>query len=296
MMAIQFTDSLSNQVDNNSALKTDVKVIRWDNGITSKTVDILAEEVPIALVYNGISHAVMMASPIDLYDFALGFSLTEGIIKSPSELYEFDRVSMDDGIELRLTISSRQMMTLKESRRSLIGITGCGICGKESITKAMEPIKKISESRLDFTRTINDKAIQNAVSMLEQNQPLQSQTGAYHGAAWCNINGDILLIREDVGRHNALDKLIGALHSLNYNISDGFVLVSSRASYEMVQKIAISSIRTLVSVSAPTALALSIAKRANIQLIGFARPNRHVHYSSLKSMTTINNAGLINEK
>ena len=266
-----------------AALQKNVSVTRWDNNITSETTDILAEEVAVALVFNGISHAVMMASPNDLFDFALGFSLTEGIIKSSSDIYEFDCVILDDGLELQLTIASRRMTTLKEKRRSLVGVTGCGICGSESIEQVMRPVKKIRNNTLNVTNTIRDQAIQTAVAMLEQHQPLQNQTGAHHGAAWCNLQGEIILIREDVGRHNALDKLIGAMHHLNINIAEGFVLVSSRASYEMVQKIAVSSISALVSVSAPTALALRIAKLANIQLIGFARPNRHVHYNATKS-------------
>jgi FdhD protein len=266
-----------------AALQKNVSVTRWDNNITSETTDILAEEVAVALVFNGISHAVMMASPNDLFDFALGFSLTEGIIKSSSDIYEFDCVILDDGLELQLTIASRRMTTLKEKRRSLVGVTGCGICGSESIEQVMRPVKKIRNNALNVTNTIRDQAIQTAVAMLEQHQPLQNQTGAHHGAAWCNLQGEIILIREDVGRHNALDKLIGAMHHLNINIAEGFVLVSSRAIYEMVQKIAVSSISALVSVSAPTALALRIAKLANIQLIGFARPNRHVHYNITKS-------------
>lgn len=298
MMAVCLTSALNTQRENASPDKKNISVLRWENGKNSLAVDTLAEEVAIALVYNGISHAVMMASPNDLYDFALGFSLTEGIIKSASELREFECMPTDDGIELRLTISSRRMMALKENRRSLIGITGCGICGKESMTKAMAPLKKITENPLNPLHKINDSAIQNAVALLEKNQPLQQQTGGYHGAAWCNLQGDIVLIREDVGRHNALDKLLGALHVLPFDRAAGFVLVSSRASYEMVQKIAISSICTLVSVSAPTALALKIAKAANIQLIGFARPQRHVHYNfaKLPTISTISNTGYPHEK
>lgn len=282
-MSYSLTDDFDEPVDNDLSSKSEITVRRFNNGKISTVTDVLALEIAVALVYNGISHAVMMASPNNLYDFALGFSLTEGIIESPIELKEFEKVNLDDGIELRLTITARRIMALKESRRSLVGITGCGLCGKESLDKAMTPIKNIEKNKHSKELAIGDIAIQHAVLNLNKNQPLQNKTGSYHGAAWCDENGNIVLVREDVGRHNALDKLIGAIKRLEIDTSNGFALVSSRASYEMVQKVAVSAINTLVSVSAPTSLALQVAKTANVELIGFARPNRHVHYHQIKT-------------
>ncbi|WP_211252197.1 formate dehydrogenase accessory sulfurtransferase FdhD [Marinobacterium jannaschii] len=254
--------------------KSDVTVSRWQHGEVSQADDTVAEEVAVALVYNGISHVVMMCTPDNLSDFALGFSLTEGIIQSPSELYEIDETEHPDGIGLQLTISAQRQAELKQKRRNLTGRTGCGLCGAESLQQAVRPATEVSRQA-----AISDEAVQQAVHQLEQHQPLQAATGACHGAAWCSAEGEILLVREDVGRHNALDKLIGALASSGTDRSRGFALVSSRASYEMVQKVTSAGIGTLVAVSAPTGLALRLARDANLQLIGFARPQRHVSYS-----------------
>jgi len=253
-----------------------VSVKRWQAGEHSVARDYLAEETAVALVYNGISHAVMMASPTDLADFALGFSLTEGIVQRPDEIYDLEVVQQSQGFELQLTISSQRLLALKQRRRNLTGRTGCGLCGAESLQQALRPIQ-----RLPDRPAICDQAFQKAISQLESLQPLQAQTGACHGAAWCDREGYIQWVREDVGRHNALDKLIGTLHSNDVNTNEGFVLISSRASYEMVQKAVAAGIGTLTAVSAPTALALEYAQQANLQLVGFARSQRHVTYHPL---------------
>ena len=237
--------------------------------------DNIAEEVAIALVYNGISHAVMMASPANLQEFCLGFSLSEGIINNASEMYDIELVPSEKGIEVRIEISSQRMMSLKSLRRSLTGRTGCGLCGSESLEQAIRPIKSVIPQVLP-----SSLVIQHALSQLSEHQKLQSLTGAVHGAAWCDDVGDIMLLREDVGRHNALDKLIGALALLKTNTDNGFVLISSRASYEMVQKVTSMNIATLVAVSAPTALAIKLATQAKLNLIGFARPSRHTLYTN----------------
>lgn len=255
-------------------LQSQVLVNRWQHGETSSAQDCVAEEVAVALVYNGISHVVMMTSPGDLADFALGFSITEGIFEHPRELYDIDIQQHDSGIEVRMTIAAQRFAALKQQRRNLTGRTGCGLCGAETLAQAIRPIQPLGN-----VQPISDGAIQRAVRQLDKNQPQQLATGACHGAAWCNRNGDIVLIREDIGRHNALDKLIGALKRSNRDLQDGFVLISSRASYEMVQKVTSVGIGSLVAVSAPTGLALRLAKDANLQLIGFARPQRHVTYS-----------------
>ncbi|MBN1005088.1 formate dehydrogenase accessory sulfurtransferase FdhD [Amphritea pacifica] len=254
-------------------------VTRWQQGQWLDALDSIAEEIPVAMVYNGISHVVMMASPCDLEDFALGFSLSEGIIKKPEEIYGLDLVMADPqslaaGIEVQISITTQRSMQLKQRRRNLTGRTGCGLCGAESLQQAIRPVKAVTTSPPP-----GPEAIEAALQRLTDKQPLQGITGACHGAAWCDNEGNIQLLREDVGRHNALDKLLGALQRKHTTLSEGFVLVSSRASYEMVHKAASGGISTLVAVSAPTGLALDLAKQAGLNLIGFARPGRHVVYN-----------------
>lgn len=246
----------------------------WQQGQTLEKLDNIAEESAIAFVYNGISHAVMMATPLDLKEFALGFSLSEGIVNKASEIFETEIIERKKGFEVNMKISSERMMSLKAHRRSLTGRTGCGLCGSESLDQAIRPTKKVTPQKLPSA-----KAIQCAVSQLDQHQPLQALTGAAHGAAWCDVDGHIKLIREDVGRHNALDKLIGALQFYQADTTDGFALISSRASYEMIQKACSVNIPTLVAVSAPTELAIELAKKAQLNLVGFARSGRHGIYT-----------------
>ncbi|MEJ2042619.1 MAG: formate dehydrogenase accessory sulfurtransferase FdhD [Reinekea sp.] len=240
--------------------------------------DQLAEEVAVALVYNGLSHVVMMASPTALDDFALGFSLTEQVIRHPGQIYGIETVKQSLGIELHIEIASEAFSRLKEHRRNLTGRTGCGLCGAESLTQAFSAPQQVERVNLPTF-----SAIEIALKKLHKNQPLQSVTGAVHGAALCDASGDIRLMREDVGRHNALDKLIGARTKQQKDLpdnTDSFVLISSRASYEMVNKCTAMGISTLVAVSAPTALAVENAANAGMNLIGFARPGRQVIYAS----------------
>lgn len=234
--------------------------------------DLLALETPVALVYNGISHAVMMASPADLEDFALGFSLSEGILANVNECYDLEVHEEPQGFAVHLTIASQRMAELKQRRRSMTGRTGCGLCGTEGLEQAIRPIPHVTAPSL------SDAAIQHSLNMLGAHQPLQAATGASHGAAWCDAQGRIQRVREDVGRHNALDKLIGALAREPLPLSHGFVLVTSRASYEMVHKCASAGIGALVAVSAATALAVEQAQASGLLLAGFARPGRHLIY------------------
>jgi FdhD protein len=243
--------------------------------------DLVAREIAVALIYNGISHVVMMASPGDLEELALGFSLSEGIIAQAREIQDIHCSSQPLGIEVNITVNARAMSQLKQQRRNMSGRTGCGLCGAESLQQAMRPIYTKS---LGKTAKIEFEAIQNAIAKLGQWQPLQQQCGAVHGAAWCNAAGEILLVKEDVGRHNALDKLIGELFKPSHKIapldvSEGFALISSRASYEMVSKASRVGMRYLVAVSAPTTLAIEVAKQVDLTLIGFARSGRHTIYS-----------------
>ncbi len=244
----------------------------WNAGETAEGSDWVATETAIALVYNGISHVVMMATPADLEDFALGFSLSEGILRSAAQLLDCEVLETDKGIELVLTIRAEPFAKLKQKRRNLVGRTGCGLCGAESLDQAIaEPVRVTSDL------SISHQAIQKAASNLASEQKLQQQTGAVHGAAYCNQQGELLLVREDVGRHNALDKLLGALAKTQ--LEAGFVLVTSRASYEMVSKTTSANIPLLAAVSAPTSLAIQLAETSGLTLVGFTRTGRHVVYA-----------------
>ena len=255
------------------------RAITWEKSKVSSADDWVAEERAVALVYNGVSHVVMMASPRDLEEFALGFSLSEGILRQRSEWLDFEEVETQLGIELRITISSERFVRLKEQRRNLTGRTGCGLCGAESLEQALPVVNPVNSEL-----TISHVAVQKAIEGLQQYQRLQQLTGAVHAAAWCNLHGDIALLREDVGRHNALDKLLGA-RQLQGGEAPGFIVVTSRASYEMVTKTARANVAVLVAVSAATTLAIEYAQRAGLTLVGFARPGRHVVYSGSQRLT-----------
>lgn len=249
-------------------------VLRLDSGEAETCDDHVVEEVPVALVYNGISHAVMLATPDNLEDMALGFSLTEGILASPGELYGIELVSGCQGLEVHMEISSRRFAALKELRRSLSGRTGCGLCGVESLAAVARPYRPLQRGLL-----LPAGAVARALGQLPDWQQLHRITGAVHGAAWVDGLGQIHALREDVGRHNALDKLIGWMAKHRMDPSSGFALVSSRASYEMVQKCATAGIGCLVAISAPTGLAVRMATEAGLTLAGFARGQRLVVYS-----------------
>jgi FdhD protein len=258
------------------ASSIEVDVEQWRNGSVSKSRDVVAEEVPVALEYNGISHAVMMASPADLEDFALGFSLTEGILQDRSELFDCEIVTVPDGIQVQMQIATERFVALKEKRRNLTGRTGCGLCGAETLQQA---VRKPSPVVCDAL--FSASAIYAAMAGMQKQQHLQQVTGATHAAAWLQADGDISVVREDVGRHNALDKLIGALAKKNpqHDFSKGAVLITSRASYEMVQKSATMGIGFIAAVSAPTALAIRLAEQADVTLLGFVRQPGHVAYA-----------------
>ncbi|MDE0746779.1 MAG: formate dehydrogenase accessory sulfurtransferase FdhD [Porticoccaceae bacterium] len=246
----------------------------WLDGEISSGDDQVATETAVALVYNGVSHVVMMATPADLEDFAVGFSLSEGILSSARQLLDVEEKWTGIGVELGLTIAAEAFVGLKERRRNLTGRTGCGLCGAESLEQAI-PKPTLITNDLEITH----QAIQLAIGQLVDLQSLQKKTGAVHGAAWCNLDGSIAMVREDVGRHNALDKLLGAMARNGFD-HDGFVLVTSRASYEMVAKTASANICVLAAVSAPTSLAINLAEQCGLSLIGFSRPGRHVIYSN----------------
>jgi len=236
--------------------------------------DAIAMEAAVSLSYNGLSHVVMMMTPADLEDFALGFSLSEGIVERPAQIYDIVTQAHAQGLEIAITIGNERFQHLKDRRRNLAGRTGCGLCGAESLEQAVRPVPAV-----DCAAVIEGAAVQRALDALDAWQPLQRSTGAAHGAAWCASDGGIVLAREDVGRHNALDKLVGALARAPEPRGEGFALVSSRASYEMVGKAAQAGIGILVAVSAPTAFAVRLAAEAGITLVAFARTGRLSVYS-----------------
>ncbi|MVW70890.1 formate dehydrogenase accessory sulfurtransferase FdhD [Bordetella sp. 15P40C-2] len=246
--------------------QTSVRRIRAGEIEAATQTERVAEETPIALEYNGISHATMLASPADLEDFALGFSLTEGIIGRASDVRGIDVVARPDGMIVQIEISSACEVRLKERRRAMAGRTGCGLCGVETLPEVLRPVQPVAD-----TAPISIASVLHAMRSLRAHQPLHDLTGATHVAAWADSEGQIRLAREDVGRHNALDKLIGALSRNDVSSSHGMVLVSSRASFEMVQKCASAGIGVLAAVSAPTALAIRVAHNANVALLGFVR-------------------------
>ena len=262
------------------------QVLRCTNDTLTTAMDDIAEETAIGLVYNGISHVVMMSTPNDLYDLAIGFSLSEKIVDDASEILDISATKQALGIEVNITVSNRAVWRLKQQRRNMTGRTGCGLCGAESLQQAMKNQQttiadgqKNKQAPRELSELTN-LSIQKAVVDLQAHQPLQQMTGAVHAAAWCDENGNIKLIREDIGRHNALDKLIGALCASNIVINhSSFLLISSRASYEMISKAQVAGISMLVAVSAPTALAINIAKNTGMTLVGFARNGRHTIYS-----------------
>ncbi|KMJ46022.1 formate dehydrogenase [Xenorhabdus khoisanae] len=247
--------------------------VQQSNHLNSAKLDWVAEEVPVALVYNGISHVVMMASPKDLDHFAIGFSLSEGIITSPQEVRGIDSViSCHGGIELHIELSSRRFAGLKERRRSMAGRTGCGICGTEQLTEIFRPIPP-----LPFTQTFSLSYLDSALAQLPHVQEIGALTGCTHAAGWFNAEGKLLGGCEDVGRHVALDKLLGMRAKMGWQ--QGVVLVSSRASYEMVQKSANCGVEILFAVSAATSLAIEVAQKCNLTLIGFCKPGRATVYT-----------------
>lgn len=240
--------------------------VRVEDGATFTRSAAIAAETPIALVYNGVSHVVMMATPADLEDFAVGFSLSEGVIADPGELIDLETEESAAGVQVAATITARRFAELAERRRNLAGRTGCGICGVESLGQVVRPLP-----RLDTGPQIGIAAIRRALAALPARQPLARETGATHAAAWADTSGSILLVREDVGRHNALDKLIGAMARGRVDPRAGFAIITSRCSFEMVQKAATVGIAVIVAISAPTTMALEIAERAGVTLVAFAR-------------------------
>lgn len=228
---------------------------------------IVPEEVPIAFTYRGSTHAVMMATPADLEDFAVGFSLTEGIISDPDEIELVEIVAEEKGIDLQIRLADAPGEALTTRRRHMAGPVGCGLCGIESIEQAVRVTPSVRASTL----TLTEDEVVDAVRLLNGQQPLHMQTHAVHGAAFFVTGTGLVAVREDVGRHNALDKLTGAAARAGYRGSAGAVVVTSRVSVEMVQKTAVVGSPFIIAISAPTALAIRTAEEAGMTLIALVR-------------------------
>ena len=237
----------------------------WRNGSTLIGERTLAEEVPVAFSYDGTTHAVLMATPDDLEDFALGFSFTEGIISAPVEIAEMTVVSVADGIVLRMWLAGDRSDAFEARRRRFVGPAGCGMCGLESLAEAN---RTIPMARYDLQ--VSRRDIEEAVAALPARQQLNRQTRAVHAAAFWRPDQSLVL-REDVGRHNALDKLAGALLRTDWLASTGIIVLSSRISIELVQKAGMMGAAIIVGVSAPTALAVRTAESTGLTLVGIAR-------------------------
>jgi FdhD protein len=248
--------------------------VRWDGDAQSEQTEPVVEETPVAIVYNGIPHVVMMATPADLEDFALGFSLTEELIGSPDDLERLEVVRYSRGVEIQAIVAERCAATIAERTRRLTGRTGCGICGADGVDAVLKTIHPVRSGH-----PIAVGAVRRAFELLAERQPLNAASGAVHAAGWATADGTLELVREDVGRHNALDKLIGAAITAKVDPTAGFVLVTSRASFEMVQKTAVLGAPLMAAISGPTGLAVRVAQQSGLTLVGFARGARLTAYT-----------------
>lgn len=250
-------------------------VDRWRAGISERVADLVAEEAPVALTFHGVPHVVMLATPADLEDLAVGFTLSEQVVMRPAEIRSVEAVQREDGeLEVRIGIDAARFSELLRRQRNLTGRTGCGLCGVQTIEEAIRtPAVVASDVRVDADE------LHSALEELRGRQQINERTGSVHAAAWVIPGKGIECVREDVGRHNALDKVIGAIARAGGDFSAGYFLVTSRASYEMVQKAATVGAAFLAAVSAPTGLAIRLAQSAGLTLVGFARRDQHVIYA-----------------
>lgn len=253
--------------------------LRIERGVGTPVDETIAEEMPVTFAYNGVTYAVMMATPADLEDFATGFSLTEGLVERADALSSVSVVRYSRGIELQIETSAE--VAIGARGRRLSGRTGCGICGKADVDDVLRALPRVDDASR-FTAA----AIARAMAELAKRQPLNDATGAVHAAAWASVDGELLEVREDVGRHNALDKLIGALLRRSTDPRTGFIAMTSRGSFELVQKTALFGAPLLATVSAPTALAVRVAHAAGLTLAGFVRGERVTIYTEFSRVVS----------
>lgn len=253
----------------------EVTVERWRAGASERVVDHVAEEAPIALTFHGVPHVVMLATPANLEDLAVGFTLSEQIVARAAQIRSVEAAQREDGeLEVRLGIDPERFSELLRRQRNLTGRTGCGLCGVQTIEEAIRTPAPVASGL-----SVGVAELHSALEELQHRQQINARTGSVHAAAWAIPGKGIECVREDVGRHNALDKVIGAIARAGGDFSAGYFLVTSRASYEMVQKAATVGATLLAAVSAPTALAIRLAQSAGLTLVGFARPQQHVIYA-----------------
>jgi FdhD protein len=255
-------------------------VERWPQD--GQTTDLLAAEVPVALEFNGISHAVMLATPQDLEAFALGFALTEGILDTPSQCYGVEvepaQTESVQGFAIKIDIAASCFQRLKLQRRSLAGNTGCGLCGVESLAALGPPL--VAMERQPWLADLTVDALLRAANDLPGRQMLNQQCGSLHAAAWVSPQGEVLEVMEDVGRHNALDKLLGHRARNSKLQGPGLVMMTSRASHELIRKCVRMGVGAMAAVSAPTDFAVDMANRSGLQLWGLVRGARAVRYTA----------------
>jgi len=258
---------MDHTADHLSRAARDVAMTRIGaDGVRTPVTRAIAEEMPIAIEFNGIGYAVLMASPDDLDDLATGFALAERLVDAAGDIVDIDRHPTGHGIVVRVTIADRLGARIVDRVRHRVAESSCGLCGIENLEQALRPLPRVTTvSRAD------DAAVFRALGKLRDRQPLNRETGAVHAAALCSAAGDVLIAREDVGRHNAFDKLIGAMLRGGRDWDGGFALLSSRCSYELVEKAALARCPLLVTISAPTALALRRAAAAGVALRVLAR-------------------------
>lgn len=268
----------SGRPDGGPPVAVEIGVERWRQGAVTRERDLVAEEMPVALIYHGVPHAVMLATPADLEDYAVGFTLSEGLVDRPEEIRGVEVTYGEGAAEVRVSVAWERFSALIDRRRNLTGRTGCGLCGEQTVEQAVRELKPVGSGIRMSAADLHE-----AITQLAHLQPINMRTGSVHAAAWVvpgrGMNKGIQLVREDVGRHNALDKTIGALVRSGKKPADGALLLTSRASFEMVQKSAAVGVTFLAAFSAPTAFAVRVAERAGVTLVAFAREQQHVVYT-----------------
>jgi formate dehydrogenase accessory protein FdhD len=250
-----------------------------DASATTESVTV-AEEVPIAFVYNGRPYVVVMGTPSDLEDLAFGFTLTEGVVSSERGIQRVDVVRASHGIEIQIDIASTDAARLNERARGIVSRTGCGLCGIESIGDVLR-----MPTPVDHTLGVSRDALWSALDALSRWQTLNNLTNTAHAAGWATPDGVLHVVREDVGRHNALDKVLGALARSEKSAAAGFIIITSRASYEMVQKAALRGIELVAAISRPTGLAIRLAQASGVTLVGLLRGRTANVYSHPERIT-----------